>query len=864
MAHSLRIIARETHQPPTHPPPSLFPLVPPPAVVPASFRPRLLVVVSVGLAFALGPNLASAQFLRSAPPDVQQQVRRSLHGDDLQGKDGPLSTIGARLATLYYQHQARGTAGVKRLAQTKARQTTRTRYGATVSKDGQLVTINAIAATSTSHLRTDLRRLGLKNSATAGNVVSGRLPISALKAAAGLSSLRGLLPATYRMHVGSVGSEADTAHAAYKGRQDLGVNGSGLKICALSDSYDQDGSASTTATNDVDSGDLPSDVDVLDDSFTSGTDEGRAMLQLIHDIAPSADLGFHTASGGLAGFVNGIRALADPNRGNCDIIVDDIGYNTEPFYQDGPVSNVADSVVSEGIPYFSSAGNDGQNAYTAPFRDSGNPGVISPGTAVAHDFDPGAAVDTLQEITIPQDGDFGFFTFQWTDPSALVTGSDGADTDLDVALVNDTLGTVASSSRNSDQDGNGIPFESLRYTNNGNVDADEDGSPDTKFHLVVEKYSGPDPDSVKYIYFGSGYTIVDDYGDTGTATIYGHPMAEKAMAVAAAPYFNTQNEYSCGDCPRLESFSSKGGIPILFDQTGNDVSPPIVRQKPDATAVDGVNNTFFGSGDYEGDGNPNFFGTSAAAPNVAAIAALILEANPGYSPAELYTHLETNATDVTTRTREGGGTESIAGGVDPWSGHGFVQAAASALPVELAQFNARAEDETAVLTWKTASETNNAGFAVEHKYEDGAFKELTFKEGAGTTDDATRYRYRTASLEVGTHTFRLRQVDLDGSTTYSDSVSVDVALAGTHSVSPVSPNPLHGPGTVSVTVRRPQPVTAAVYNVLGQQVARLHDGLLPAQTPTTLRVGSDLSSGVYFLRVEGESFATTRKFVRLQ
>lgn len=846
--------------------PTLFPPTPPPTVVCLSHRLHcLLLTVACGLVLTLGAGPAAAQSLPSAPPDVQQQVRHSLHGSDLQGKDGPLSKIGARLATLYHQHQARGAAGVKRLARTEARQTERTRYGPVVSQNGRFVTVDAIAATTPSRLHAALRRLGLKHGARAGTVVSGRLPISALRAAADLPSLRGLLPAAHRMHVGSVGSEADTAHAAYKGRQDLGVDGSGLKICVLSDSYNQDGSAMTTASDDVTSGDLPSDVDVLDDSFTNGTDEGRAMLQLIHDIAPGAELGFHTAVGGLGAFVNGIRDLADPNQGDCDIIVDDIGYNTEPFYQDGPVSNVADSVANEGIPYFSSAGNDGQNAYTAPFRNSGNPGVISPSTAVAHDFDPSSAsTDTLQEITIQPGGDFGFFTFQWTDPSSVITGSNGADTDLDVALVNDTLGVVDSSL--VDNITAGLPFESLRYENNGNVDTDNDGTADSTFHLVIEKYSGPDPDSVKYIYSGSGYTIEDGYGDTGTATIYGHPMAEKAMAVAAAPFYNT-NAYSCfsGSCPTLEDFSSKGGIPVLFDQDGNRLASPEQRQKPDVTAADGINNTFFGS-DSGADSNnhPNFFGTSAAAPNVAAIAALILEANPGYSPSDLYNHLKSNATDVTRRINENNALESTGTGVDPWSGHGFVQAVASALPVELAQFSGRADVETAVLTWRTASETNNAGFAVEHKSEDGSFTEMAFKEGAGTTEDPTRYRYRTPTLEVGTHTFRLRQVDLDGSATYTDPVTVDVSLSGAYSVSPVSPNPLRGPGTVSVTVRQSQPVTAAVYNVLGQQVATLHDGPLPAQTPTTLRLGSALSSGVYFLRVEGESFATTRKFVRLE
>jgi hypothetical protein len=785
---------------------------------------------------------------------------------------------------LYYQYEARGPSGVRRLFGVKAqgRSTSRAEYHSPVSPSGRHVAVNAIAATSPEALLSDLRGLGLEAGAAAGNVVSGRLPISALKDAARLSSLRGALPAYARTHVAdveagadSIQSEADTAHAAPQGRADLGVDGSGEKICALSDSYDRNGSAATTASDDVSTGDLPGPgspdgnttaVDTLDDG-EPGSDEGRAMLQLIHDIAPGATLGFHTAAGGLGVFAQGIRDLADAG---CTVIVDDIGYNIQPFYQDGPVSNAVDDVVNSGVPYFSSAGNDGQNSYEAPFRDSGNPGVLSD-TSVAHDFAPGTPVDTLQEITIRKGGDFGFFTFQWTDPSSVVAGSKGADTDLDVALVNDTLGVVAQSALDSDTSGLGLPFESLRFVNTGSntVDTDDDGVADSTFHLVIEKAAGPDPEEVKYIYSGSNYAI-EEY-DTLGPTIYGHPTAEGAMAVAAAPFYNTAAYNPNVDPATLESFSSKGGIPLLFDQNGNRI-PETVRQKPDVTGTDGVDNTFFGpdlpddfGGGVDADPYPNFFGTSAAAPNVAAIAALIREANPGFTPSDVYVQLETNAEDVTERLSRDGTFVGIAQGVDPWSGHGFVQATGSALPVELAEFDATTDGTEAVLTWRTASETNSAGFAVEHKREDqDSWTELAYKEGAGTTTDPQRYRYRTTALEPGGHTFRLRQVDLDGSSTYSKKITAEVGLSGTHRVSAVTPNPVRTHGTVSITVRTQQTVRAVVYNTLGQRVTVLHDGPLPARDARTFAVGDALPSGVYFLRVEGESFTTTKKFVRVQ
>ncbi|MEF8817708.1 MAG: T9SS type A sorting domain-containing protein [Salinibacter sp.] len=834
-----------------------------------------LAVLEVSSAAAQAPSAAVpiAPRMQDAAPQVRQRVHQALRASATRPhhKDGPLSPIGADLATLYYQHDAGGGPAVRQLfgGTKRLHQAPRARYHTPVSRDGQSVTVTAVA-TDGEGLLADLRGLGLERGTKAGSTVSGRLPISALNDAAQLPSLRGMVPAYAQVHAGSVGSEADTAHHAVEGRADLGVDGSGQKVCALSDSYDRSSTAATSAQDDIASGDLPgpdnpagrtTPVDVLNDS-EPGSDEGRAMLQLIHDIAPGAELGFHTAFGGIATFVDGIRALADPNKGDCDIIVDDVRYNTEPFFQDGPITNVVDSVADEGVAYFSSAGNDGQNSYQDGFRDSGKQGVISSG-AVAHDFDPsGSTVDTLQRITVRSLGTFRIFTMQWTDPSALVDGSAGADTDLDVALVNDTLGIVAQSAR--DSDAIGLPVEGvLEYTNLGTIDANQDGVADSTYHLVIEKAAGPNPDGVKYIYSGSNFGI-EEY-DTLGPTVYGHPMAEGAMAVAAAPFFNTAAYNPNVDPAVLEPFSSKGGIKIRFDETGTPILAPEAREKPDLTGTDGIDNTFFGTDSaYDTDTFPNFFGTSAAAPNGAAIAALVREANPGFSPAEVYDQLETNARDVTMRQTRDGDEVAVPSGVDFWSGHGFMQATAAALPVELADFEAVVAGERATLTWTTQSETNNAGFGIEHKHGDDSFETIAYEEGAGTTTEPRSYRHRTDPLAPGVHTFRLRQEDLDGSTTYSKEITLTRALSTTHSVSAVTPNPITDEGAVSVVVGKPQDVRVEVYNVLGQRVALLHDGPLTADDPKTLALGDNLRSGVYFLRVTGPSFTATRQFVRVR
>ena len=638
------------------------------------------------------PRTVGTLSLGGMAPDVRQSARSAFHGEDEKGKDGPLSAVGMELSILYHQQQAEGAKGVQALREgIPKRSKTRTsderprrpmgRVLSPISADGRSVTVDAVASGDPSGLLESLRELGLEDAARAGNVVSGRLPISAIEEAAALGNLRGMSPAQARTTAGSVGSEADTAHAAATARANPGTDGSGQKICALSDSYDT-ADASTSAADDIQSGDLPGQenpegrttpVDVLDDGVTNGSDEGRAMLQLIHDIAPGAELGFHTAFSGLAGFAQGIRDLANAG---CTVIVDDVGYSAEPFYQDGPVANAVDDVVTgDGAAYFSSAGNDGQNSYEAPFRNSGEPGVLN-SSSVRHDFDPSNAnTDVRQEITIQPGGTFQVFSFQWTDPSALVEGSSGPDTDLDIALVDET-GTVVAQSA-SDNVSTGVPAEFLEYTN--------DGSTAETLHLVIEKAAGPDPDEIKYVYSGSGpFTdsdvTIEEY-DTLGPTVYGHPMAEGAMAVAAAPFFNTAAYNPNADPATLEAFSSKGGLQIRFDQNGGRLATPESREKPDVTGTDGIDNTFFGSDisdsffdGVDADPHPNFFGTSAAAPNIAAIGALIRQARPGLTPSEIYSRLENTAADVTSRLDRSANFVSVASGFDPWSGHGFVQA----------------------------------------------------------------------------------------------------------------------------------------------------------------------------------------------
>jgi hypothetical protein len=182
------------------------------------------------------------------------------------------------------------------------------------------------------------------------------------------------------------------------------------------------------------------------------------------------------------------------------------------------------------------------------------------------------------------------------------------------------------------------------------------------------------------------------------------------------------------------------------------------------------------------------------------------------------------------------------------------------IPVELAHVAATVSDQAAQLSWTTASETDNAGFHVDHRGPDAKqFESLGFVDGHGTTDAPQHYRFRTDPLTPGRHVFRLRQVDLDGSTTQSDTVSVQIRLTGDAQVT-VAPNPVQTAGTVTVQVPTEQRVEVTLYDMLGRRIRTLHDERLSAQQSHALPLRTEgLSSGSYLLRAKGEHFHTTRR-----
>ena len=183
---------------------------------------------------------------------------------------------------------------------------------------------------------------------------------------------------------------------------------------------------------------------------------------------------------------------------------------------------------------------------------------------------------------------------------------------------------------------------------------------------------------------------------------------------------------------------------------------------------------------------------------------------------------------------------------------GNQRTAATNLPVELTSFTGTLSGNLARLAWSTASETNNQGFYVEHSANGLAFRDVHFAPGFGTTLEAQSYTFTTAELAPGTHTFRLRQTDLDGATDFSP--TVELTVSSDNAIMSVAPNPSRGLTNVSLSVPSAQQVTVSAYDVTGRRVATLFSGAADATVSATL---SGVAPGVYVVVAQGETFRLT-------
>ena len=524
---------------------------------------------------------------------------------------------------------------------------------ANITDDGYVV-MDAVAANAPDDLYMTMEAMGARNAKMMGQMVSAQFPVDRLGDLAASNYLAFARPTLMATNAGLVTSQGDRSMRTDEVRSMFGLDGSGLTVGVLSDSFDTRAGAATTMADDIANGDLPPTVTILSD-IPGGTDEGRGMAQLIHDSAPGASIAFHTAFNGQADFAQGIVDLA---LAGADVIVDDVIYFAEPMFQDGIIAQAADEVARLGVPYYSSVGNRAREGFNSNFRPEA--ATLDGLAGTWHDFDPGPGVDLQQSITLE-----GFQTqisFQWSEPYFSVSGGDGAQSLLEIVLF-DTAGV-----RIADcfPGGGGFVFPAngicqFTFTGGaGQIGGDPidlisfvnffDPTPvDVQMGIMVE--AGTAPEYMQFVNFGSAITF-NEFPTPGV-TGYGHNNAKGAEAVGASAFYFTEEfigdpatfplRASAGEpecvpaC--LNSFSSAGGTPIFFKTNGQRIKKPKLRKKPGITAPDGTNTTFFGNDtsrdDDDGDGVfmtgepgefPNFFGTSAAAPHAATVAALMLDA----------------------------------------------------------------------------------------------------------------------------------------------------------------------------------------------------------------------------------------------
>ncbi len=387
---------------------------------------------------------------------------------------------------------------------------------------------------------------------------------------AGLEAVERITPPDYgRTEKGSTTTEGDAVHRANLARAFSGLSGEGVKVGVISDGVD----AWTSARS---RGDLPSRLEINPNQDSEGH-EGTALLEIIHDLAPDADLAFSGSESSL-GMAHAILWLANEafEGEGADVIVDDLHYYYQPYFEDGIVAQAAADAVAGGTVYVAAGGNTGSRHYEGDFVDSGDG---------FHAFD--GSSDITMRLRSPGSA---FVVLQWSDQF----GASANDYDLYLCPAGLTPTTfnlfngICDASTDT-QDGNDDPIEVASLFGADEVD------------VFIKKDSGNNR-RLEMVFYGSA---AREYGVSEGSVV--HQDAVPGVLTVGAV-----NEADPGN-DDIESFSSQGPSRIYFPSFET-------RSKPDVVASDGVSVT--GSGGFPS----HFFGTSAAAPHGAGIAALLIEA----------------------------------------------------------------------------------------------------------------------------------------------------------------------------------------------------------------------------------------------
>jgi hypothetical protein len=459
------------------------------------------------------------------------------------------------------------------------------------------------------------------------------VPLASVEALASKQSVARVgLAAPARTNVGALTSQGYISHKANQVVAS-GIDGTGVRVGVLSDSVEALSALIAT-------GDLPTDTVIVPGQAGAGESEGTAMMEIVHDIAPGAKLFFASAFNGEESFADNIRTLR--NVYHCDIIVDDVSYFDEPAFQDGIVAQAVNDVTADGALYFSSAANSGNltsgtsGTWEGDFTPGAASGGVLPAGYTLHQFKPGQNYNVLTASTV-------WVGLHWAD------GWGASGNDYDLWLLNST-GTAILCASTDVQAGADFPLEAC-YKSSGWPAGSR---------IVIGKKAGAE-DRAMHIDTERGTLSVATAGAT-----FGHNAGAKTVSTAAV-YWNSAKTgtrpFVGGAANPTETFSSDGPRKIFYQPDGTPITPGNflftsaggqTLVKPDIAAADGASSKTPGF-------NP-FFGTSAAAPHAAGIAALIKQARPDYTNAQILNAMKQTALDIR------------AVGLDRDSGYGIVMA----------------------------------------------------------------------------------------------------------------------------------------------------------------------------------------------
>ncbi len=588
-------------------------------------------------------------------------------------QNGPMANLGTALVTIYKAYVTSGgdTSGL-------AAQFPNVYF----NQSGMVgVQLKSLGGDFNQYLQ-DLTNLGVQitASSTYYGALDGFAPISSLPTIAAMqqtmSGFANLKPITSAEYQGVAYNEAETSLFADVARTQFNVDGTGTTIGVLSDSVNQynGGLAASYATGDLSS---TNPVKVLQDGPAGSTDEGRAMLENIHDIAPGANLQFATAALGELSFANNIQALA---AAGSQIIADDVIYGNEPMFQNGFIGQAVTAVTNQGVTYFSAAGNEGpQSGYLSTFRASTGT-ITGIGTGTFMNFNPSGG--TNLELPITTFINNAQLVFQYDQPYATEqpAGSTAAVTsNVNIYILDSSGNVVFGASNNQNNVAVQMPLQDVTIPNAGS------------YFIAIEVMSGANPGHVEMAGFNDSnqaLAISQQYGSAGSTSYpstYGHKTAPDTIDVGATPWW-APAPYLGQNPLASEPFSSSGPALHVFNADGTPYTAPQTILAPTITAPDGGNTSFFSPGFTLDTSNPPFpgqpatstnlvpqnqqalpvfFGTSSATPNAAAVAALMLQKVPQLTPAEIRAGLIASAQPMN---------GTAAGAWDSQAGYGLINA----------------------------------------------------------------------------------------------------------------------------------------------------------------------------------------------